>query len=174
MDTNIDIVSILMPRVQDFRMSAVNFAKSRFLVAASEFSSNEEETAELMSIADSITIDIFAEGSSVGMNIEYGHSPYLGIIQEGMETPLSGGSGGMVTLPDGSTRLSLVPEQLQGQELPEYSKAGQDVMGEVATMMKDLFRQAVEDSVQDSKPEIAEAFKTYLVPHIMGTRAGEF
>ncbi len=173
MDTS-EIMNILLPRVQEFKDTAINFAKSRFVVAADEFGSNSEERAELDSIAESISVEIFSDGgNSVGMNIKYGHSPYLDIIQNGMPAPLSGGDGGMVTEPDGSQRPSLVPEQLQGQTLPEYSKTGKDVMGEVATMMQDLFKAAVQEAVSNSKQDIGNYIsKTYLIPQLQSAMGG--
>lgn len=163
---DIDIVSIVLPKVQSWQSTAINFASTRFLVAASEFGMNDKESAELLKIAEGIQCEIFANGSSIGLNITYGHSPYLDIIQNGMPAPLSGGDGGIAHNPDNSTYTSAVPANLQGQVLEGFAKEGEDVMGEVAMMLRDLFRDEVQSAVGESKTEIAEAFKVYLIPKL--------
>lgn len=166
MNADIDIVSIIMPKISGWQMTAINFAKSRFLVAASEYGMNDKESAELMNIADGITIEIFQEGNSVGMNINYGQSPYLDIIQNGMPAPLTGGDGGTAHNPDGSTYQSNVPVILQGQPIESFAKQGEDVMGEIGTMISDLFRQEIIACVDESHAELGEALKIYLVPQL--------
>ena len=164
---DIDIVSIVMPKISGWQTTAINFAKSRFLVAASEFGMNDKESAELMNIADTISIEIFSEGKSVGININYGHSKYLDVIQNGMPAPLTGGDGGVAHNPDGSTYNSQVNPNFWGQPIESFAKQGEDVMGEISTMIKDLFRNELTMCVDESKSEITDAVKTYLIPNYL-------
>ena len=159
----LDIASIIQPKLAGWQITGQNFAKTRFLVNADEFGANDAEREELMNIADGITCSVQSDGKSVSLHIEYGQSPYLDIVQNGMPAPVTHG-GGEITLPSGETEPSNAATS--GVELPWYSKTGEDVMGEVATMLQQLFRDAVMDAVRESRSEIADAAKTYLIPHL--------
>ena len=166
---DINIAPIIAENLADWNITAQNFAKTRFLVNAEEFGSNADERAELMSISESITCSIINEGNTVSLQIDYGTSPYLDIIQGGMPAPETHG-GGSIELPSGDQAPSNAVTS--GVPLPWYSKAGEDVMGEVATMLHDLFKQAVQAAVSNSKDAIAEQVKTYLVPHELAAFGG--
>ena len=166
---NIDIASIIQPKLVGWQTTGQNFAKQRFLVNADEFGANAQEREELMNIADGIACTISSDGGSVALQIEYGHSPYLDIIQNGMPAPVTHG-GGEITLPSGETELSRAATS--GVELPWYSKAGEDVMGEVSTMLQSLFRDAVQDAIGESRSEIVEAAKTVLIPNLQMALGG--
>lgn len=165
MDINQEqIVEIIVQHLDWFQLLGQEFAKSRFLVCASEYGMNENESAELMRIADGIQIKIQANGTSISLGIEYVDSPYIGIIQEGMEAPVTHG-GEETTLPDGSK----VPSNAvtNGVELPQYAKEGEDVMGEVKEMMESLFREAINTAAGDASGDIAETvLKPILAQHI--------
>lgn len=165
MDINQEqVVEIIVQHLDWFQLLGQEFAKSRFLVCASEYGMNENESAELMRIADGIQIKIQANGTSISLGIEYVDSPYIGIIQEGMEAPVTHG-GEETTLPDGSK----VPSNAvtNGVELPQYAKEGEDVMGEVKEMMESLFREAINTAAGDASGDIAEiVLKPILAQHI--------
>lgn len=164
----IHLADILAAKVESFQTTAVNFAKSRFLVCASEYGMNDKESEELMTIAESIRCTIQNEGDAFSLNIEYGDSPYLNIIEHGMEAPLTGGDGGIAHNPDGSTYRSNVPVQFQGNPIESFAKQGEDVMGEVRMMLTDLFRNAILEAVSESKQEIADTYRSEIQNRLGG------
>jgi len=169
---DIDIMSIILPYVESYKTTLIEFAKSRFLVAAQEFGMNEKETAELSAIADSINVEIVSGGSSIDFNITFGTSPYLDIIQNGMPAPLSGGNGGIATNPDGTSYVSDVPIPFQGEPIESFSKTGQDVIGEIGTMAVNIGRDIVSDAANAANTEIAQAVVVYMQPHLLNLAGG--
>lgn len=163
-NTKLDVLPIISEKLDGFEDFAKRFAESRFLVATSEYGSNAEETAALEQIAENIVCNLSTVGNGFSLNVDIGSNnhPYLNIIQEGMDAPLTGGDNGYVTLPDGSTRLSNVPEQLWGNPLPEYAKVGMDVVEEIRTMLTDLLVDQINDAVAASKEQIAQAARTHI------------
>ena len=170
MDINQEqIVEIITQHLDWFQTIGQEFAKSRFLVCASEYGMNENETDELMRIADGIQIKIEQSGSSISLDITYTDSPYLGIIQEGMEAPVTHG-GESITLPSGSQVASNAVTN--GVPLPDYAKEGEDVMGEVRTMMESLFRDAVSQAASDASNQISEIVLKPLVAQTLQNTLG--
>lgn len=157
------LASVVVKNGQWMADSATSILKSRWAVAASA-AQNEKELAEYEKIADSYEYSVIQNGSSVSfVRKQRTESPYQKIIEEGMPAPLSGGEGGTVTEPDGSTRPSLVPEQLQGQELPWYAKDPNPISEEAETMLETLTAQWVEETIDESQDEIAEeAMKEWM------------
>ena len=169
---NARIAEILLPHLDWFKLLAQEFAKSRFLVNASEYGMNDKESEELMKIADGINISLSSGGSSLQLEITYGESPYLNIIENGMSAPLAGGDNGVVTNPDGSQEPSEVPEPLWGNPIDSYAKEGEDVMGEVKEMLTSLFRDAVVQAAGEARPEIIETIRPELVRHVQQSIGG--
>ena len=160
---NNKIIDVIKDSVQDFTILAQNFAKSRFLVLTTEFGQNQEELDALNHLADRIRCNINKTDSGVSLSIEYDDDyEYLNVIQEGMDAPLTGGNNGIVTNPDGSTEQSKVPQTLWGTPLEQYAKEGEDVIGEIRTMLTDLFKDRVQEAVSESKQKITDIVKPYI------------
>lgn len=154
------IASILADDVLSFEPIATNFVKSRFLVLASEFGSNEKEAAEISKLADVIQCTIKQDGAGFSLTIDYpDDSNYFEIIQNGMPAPVAGGSGGIAHNPDGSTYKSEVRPQFWGNVLDSLAKDGIDIIGENKMMVTDLFCDHVQSTVPPHKSDIAELYK---------------
>ena len=100
------------------------------------------------------------------MDVDYDDNDtgnYLNIIQNGMPAPVTGGAGGFVHNPDGSTETSKVPPELWGNVIPQFAKSGSDVLGEVRNMLSQLFADEVKTIVSNSKSEIAAIAKSYIL-----------
>ena len=150
------IAGVVVRNGQWMADSATSLLRSRWAVAASA-AQNEKEAAEYAKISESYEYTLVQKGGSVSFAMkEREVSPFEKIIEEGMPAPLSGGNAGTVTEPDGSTRPSLVPPQLQGQELPQYAKDPNPISEEAHTMLETLTTQWVEETVQDNQGEIAQ------------------
>lgn len=145
---------------------AENFARSRFLLAAMEYGQNEDESSAQEKIASGIKCRIEQTESGLSLDIDYDDNDtgnYLNIIQNGMPAPVTGGAGGFVHNPDGSTETSKVPPELWGNVIPQFAKSGSDVLGEVRNMLSQLFADEVRAIVSDSKSEIAAIAKSYIL-----------
>lgn len=163
----VDVVSIILPELDTYTSFAQNFAKSRFLINASEYNTNEKEAEELNKISEGIRCELTSDGSSVSLSILYDdNNEYLHIIQKGMEAPLTGGDNGIATNPDGTQYHSKVPKQLWGNEIESYAKPAEDVKGEVKMMLHDLFMQRVQEVISENKVEIAKQIKPYIEKEI--------
>lgn len=131
------IIALIASKAQDYQSMAENFAKSRFLLASIEYGQNEDETRALEKIASGIKCKISQTESGITMDIDFDGNDagnYLEIIESGMPAPVTGGAGGFVHNPDGSTETSKVPPELWGNPIPEFAKSGSDVLGEVKNM----------------------------------------
>lgn len=163
------VAALIANKAKDLVPLMEEFAKSRFLVAASEYGENEDELEALQKISDAIKCTVADTGSGVSLSIDYDdadHGNYLDIIQNGMGAPLTGGTNGVVREPDGGTRLSKVPEQLWGNPVEEYAKEGFDVIGEMKEMLQKLFADNIRDLVSQSKSEIAGLAKPVIVQEL--------
>lgn len=158
------IAGIIAGDVMSFEPMATNFAKSRFMVLATEYSGNEKEAAEVERLANAVLCSISQSGSGFSLNTEFQeNSNYFEIMTNGMPAPLAGGSGGIAHNPDGSTYHSNVPPHLWGTVLEELAKTGTDIVGEIKMMLTDLFRNRVQEAVNNNKPSIAQLAKQVLM-----------
>ena len=80
-----------------------------------------------------------------------------------MSAPLSGGSGGTATNPDGSTYTSAVPWQLQGVPLPEYAKAPNPISEGITTMLQTLVPNWISEAAGECSKEIGALVKDEIV-----------
>lgn len=136
------------------------------MVLSSVYGQNSEELSAMEKIASQIRCEVTLSGNGISLSIDYegGDSgDYLDIIQHGMPAPLTGGQGGIVTNPDGSTRQSNVPEELWGNPIDEYAKAGTDVQGEIEQMLNTLFSEEVRSIASSSSAEIAAIAKKQIL-----------
>lgn len=161
------IASIIADDVLSFEPMATNFAKSRFMVLASEFGSNEKEAAEVQKIADAVQCVIKQDGDGFSLDIDFpDNSNYLEIIQNGEPKPVAGGSGGVAHNPDGSPYRSAVPRQFWGNVLDSLAKVGINIIGEIKTMLTGLFRDHVQSVVSSHKSDIAALFKIPMLKQL--------
>lgn len=164
-----EILSQIFNRAKSYESFAEEFAKSRFMVLSSAYGQNSEELAALEKIASQIkcTVQISGAGISQTIDFESGDSgDYLDVIEHGMPAPQTGGQGGTVTNPDGSTRPSNVPEQLWGNPIDEYAKVGAEVQSEVNTMLSGQFAEEVRSIVSNSNADIARIVKNEFLKSV--------
>lgn len=171
---NSDIVNIVESKLSEYDTEAEQVGRSRFMILCMDIGANPEEAAEIEKIANSFRYTIIKEGDELQLSREVCQSPYAEIIENGMPAPYTGGEGGIVHMPDGTTRSSKVPVQLWGHELPEYAKAGTAAFEEMDLMQKTLFPQAVRDAVQSSKQEYSEIVKQEILKRLTEIRSEGF
>lgn len=168
-----NVMALQMDRVKNFEFAAEAFARSRFMLRTSEYGDNEEEVSALQDIAENIKCTVETSGDGVSLNIDFDSGDkgdYLEIIENGMPAPQTGGKGGVVTNPDGSTRLSEVPQQLWGNPIEEYSEQGSEILQEIKTMLTSLFKTYVEDVISDCRSEITKIAKEYVENELRKTQ----
>ena len=157
-DFEVKLRSLIAERSRGFKTVGEAFAKTRFMIAASEYGDNPDEQHALAQISDAFRCDIVATSEGVRLMFDTDNNDpgnYLSIVEGGMPPPLSGGNNGIVTLPDGSTRPSRVPEQLQGQPVEEYAEPASEIMEQLTSMLRDLFADYVRNVIHESKKDIA-------------------
>ena len=116
------IARIVFDNGQWIKDSANSLRQTQWASAASA-AQNEKEQAEYEKIAESSNYSLTLNGTSLALTEQENNvSPFQSIIEQGMDAPLTGGSGGTATNPDGSTYTSQVPEPLQGYPIPEYAR----------------------------------------------------
>lgn len=160
-------------RVKSFELTADAFARSRFMLRSSEYGDNEEEIAVLQNIAENIKCTVETSDGGVSLNIDFDNGDrgnYLEVVENGMPAPQTGGDNGVVTNPDGSTRLSEVPQQLWGNPIEEYSEQGSEILQEIKTMLTSLFKTYVEDVISDCRSEITKIAKEYVENELRKTQ----
>ena len=135
--------------------------------SAANMAKNEKELAEYEKIKNSKKYSFVQKGSTVVLEEqEKDTSPFLAIIEGGMEAPPAGGSNGTVTNPDGSTYQSQVPPSLWGTPLPEYAKDPNPISEGVQIMLQTLVPQWVRDTVASSKGDIATICRNEVISRL--------
>lgn len=160
---NFDIASIAAAKLRGYELFAEQVGKSRFMVLCMDIGANPNETKEIEKIANSFRYSVKATEAGVELGRSYLNSPYEDIIENGMPAPKAGGSGGLVHMPDGTTRSSNVPHQLWGNEIPEYAKQGTSAFREMDMMQSSLFPQEVKAAIQASRSDLAKLVKGEMV-----------
>ena len=170
--SSVNIISLVAPKLDGYESEAEQIGRSRFMALCMDLGTNEAETAEIEKIANSFHYYVSSSGDGVELHREYLQSPYSDIIENGMPAPYTGGQGGLVHMPDGSTRSSNVPSQLWGNEIPDYAKTGTAAFEEMDRMQQTLFPQAVSDAVQASRSDLAKLAKEEAIKQIKQVRMG--
>lgn len=164
----IDVISPIMSKLSGYESQAEQIGRSRLMIYCMDIGANPEEQKEIERIANSFKYEVSNSGDEIELRRMYLQSPFEDIIENGMPAPYTGGEGGLVHLPDGSTRPSNVPEQLWGYELPWYAKQRSSAFSEMDTMQRSLFSQAVKDAVHASRSEYAEQVRKNMTKMISG------
>lgn len=167
---NSDVINIIASKLDGYELEAEQLGRSRFMILCMDNATNEDEIREIEKIANSFRYSVVATAEGCELRREIMKSPYAEIIENGMPAPLTGGQGGLVHMPDGTTRPSNVPEQLWGYEIPEYAKQGTSAFEEMDNMQRSLFPQAVKDATQASRKDFAELVKNELIKNIKQVR----
>lgn len=163
---NAAFAAIICKNGQWMADSATALWQTQWASAASA-AQNEKEQAEYAKIANGSKYTLVQSGSSIALSeSEITNSFFQPVIEEGMGTPLSGGHGGFVTEPDGSTRTSNVPYPLRGTPLPQYAKAPNPVSEGVQTMLQSLFPSWANETVADSKADIVQIIKPEIIARL--------
>ena len=165
-----EIISIIAENLYGYESEAEQLGKSRFILLCTDINANPQEVEEIEKIANSFRYSIVKTEDGVELHREYLQSPYAEIIENGMHAPYTGGSGGLVHMPDGTTRQSLVPHQLWGNEIPEYAKQGTSAFKEMDLLQQTLFPNAVKDSVQASHNDFAQIAKSEFLEQVKQVR----
>lgn len=160
------IAQIVFDNGQWIKDSANSLRQTQWASAASA-AQNEKEQAEYEKIADSSSYLLTLNGTSLALTEQENNvSPFQSIIEQGMDAPLTGGSGGTATNPDGSTYTSQVPEPLQGYPIPEYAKAPNPVSDGIKTMLNSLVPDWVRSAAASSTGEIGELVKDEIIGNL--------
>ena len=174
--TQEDFLNIIKGKISGLEQFAEQIGKSRFAVYRTEtYAGNEKEEAEFDAIMNAFKCKIQQNGNSFSLFFymdEHNPGGYLEIIDAGMEAPLAGGKGGISTNPDGSTYDTPTPRYRWDEPVPEYAKPGSGVIGEVYTIVRDLFQTEFRQAVADSKQEIMALVKDYVAERIHAAAAG--
>lgn len=159
-DIQKEVNALILSKVGAYELIATQFAKSRFLVQTQQYGTNQDQLDQLMKLQQSVYVKVSVKDNSISFKLDFQNpSPYLHIIQMGMPPPLTGGKDGIVTMPDGSTRPTNVPQSLWGQPIPQYAKPAKDVIGNINTMLMQLISQFVHQCIQNSQAQIAALVK---------------
>lgn len=167
MDMSNELLASIIAKNGQWIADMANSLRTSQWASAASVARNEKEQAEYAKIAQSAQYEFGQNGAGVSLKeSEFDVSPFKEIIEEGMGTPYSGGQGGTVTEPDGSTHSSNVPSQLWGTPLPWYAKEANPVSEGIITMLKSLVPSWVRETAADSKSEIAEVLKEDILKEL--------
>ena len=169
---NSDVVGIVASKLSGYETTAEQICRSRFMICCLDEGLNDVEKEEVIKISNSFRYYKKITGNEIQLGREYLQSPYNEIIENGMPAPYTGGTGGLVHMPDGSTKPSNVPIQLWGQEIPEYAKAGTSAFEETDKIQQTLFPQEVRNAVQGSHSELTQLAKKDILKQIKQARMG--
>lgn len=179
---NDSILSIVASKMDDFKLFAENFGRSRFLVYKSEVHAPGEndfaydkEDAEMEAIADAFRCEIIQEDQKFTLFFhmdERNPGGFLEIVDAGMPAPLAGGDHGTSHNPDGTTYASSTPKSRWNEPVPEYAKPETGVINEIRTMLQTLFHGFFTDTVKDSKAEILKAMKQQVASRLKSVTGG--
>lgn len=61
-----EVIGLIASKMQEYKVLADNFVKSRFLLASVEYGQNEEEMQALQKIADGIQCTIYQTDAGIG------------------------------------------------------------------------------------------------------------
>ena len=171
MITNSSVFNIISTQIKNFESFAENFAKSRFVIFASEFNTNEKESKAIEELTENIKCQILIDDNGASLQVTFDKkNEYLEIMESGMQPPLYGGDGGIAHNPDGQVYRSKVPSQFWGQAIPELAKEGINILSEVKTMLKDIFENFIKETFENNKQKIGELIKQEI---IIGLNGGE-
>lgn len=168
-----DYLRIIASKLNGFETFAENFGRARFLVYESEIQAPDEdgeafaeETAEMEAIAAAFRCEIKQSGNRFGLYFymdERNPGNFLEIVDSGMPPPLAGGDHGYSHKPDGSVYPSPTPMERWDEPVEGYAKPATGVINEIQTMLTELFRQRIQEAVEESKQEILGLVKQYTV-----------
>lgn len=180
--TQEDFVNLISGKIQDFIPFAENLARARFLIYESEIAAPDEkgdayerEVAEMRAIAEAFRAEIQQSDNSFALNFymdERNPGGFLEIVDAGMPAPLAGGDEGVSRNPDGSTYLSPTPQWLWDTPVPGYAKPATGVINEIRTILRDMFRQYVNEAIEIAKKEFMVLLKTYVSEIISAATGG--
>ena len=168
MDMN-DIVDVIIPYVD---VQPINLAiKQRAEALAGQM--NPEAAEQFVSEMKAITCSVTSKENTISFKLQPSND-YLIEYLKNHGTPVSGGENGTVHDVDGSTYESLVPEQLQGTELPWLELPtldGEDEAWHIAELMAS---DAAQNAVNLSKEQIAEQkVKPYIQQELSSMFGGD-
>lgn len=155
-DANSKVAAIIVRNGQWIADSATQIWQAQWASAAS-MARNEKEQIELEKIGNSVQYTISNTNNSVCVQKkQFSDSPFQDVIEQGLSGLLSGGHGGIVTEPDGSTRMSKVPDYLQGQDVDFlYGRPADPVSEGIDTINSEKIPEWLNEEFNDSKSEIA-------------------
>lgn len=135
-----------------------NLAKNELTKVAAEYSDNSKERAATMELINSVKADITISGSSIKLSFSFsGNEEWLNVVEEGKGESYVGGSGGMVTNPDGSVEPSNALPQAYGQPMPDSEEPASHVTENIEKQFGMYFPQDIEAIMSSSI--VADALK---------------
>ena len=162
-------LSFLAGDVEGLSSFFTSLAQSERSKEADEYRDNPAEAAAMDAEIAATKFVVSFSGNTVTGEIITSGSLYDGVSTEGKGEAYIGGSGGIVTDPDGSTRMSNVPPQLWGTSVVEGSAEPSSPWKEnVMTMVESLLPGLVGDVMNAHRQEIAEAAKPEIAEMLGG------
>lgn len=149
-----------------------NLARSERSKEAGEYKDNAEEASATDAEISATKVIVSFDGKTVRLQLLTSGSMWDSVTTEGKGTALVGGSGGIVTEPDGSTRPSNVPSQLWGTTTVDDSAEPSSVWKENFIMMAEtILPSEVQEILASNKSSIAEAVKPQILSMLGGALA---
>lgn len=162
-------LSFLAGPISELSSFFTNLAQSERSKESGEYKDNPEEAAAMDQEISNTKVDVIFDGSNVTLQLSTSGSLWDDVSTEGKGTAYIGGDSGTVTEPDGSTRMSNVPEQLWGtRPVEDSSEPASPWKENFRKMAESLLYGQVEDIIQSAKAQIAEAAKPGIMNMIGG------
>lgn len=140
---------LLSEAATDLKLFFGNLVRSERMKDSGEYSDNPEEAAQMQAEIDATDVEFEVEGSSIAVKIVTSGSEYDKVSTEGKPESYSGGQGGIVTLPDGSTVRSEVNPNLWGQPVPDSAEPPSVWKDNAIKMIQSLLPQQIKDYVTE-------------------------
>ena len=122
---------------------------------------NEEASAQLIKDGKKIQVNVQGQGDTITAKNILTESYLIEYLQD-HDVPKSGGVNGIAHNVDGSTYISAVPLELQGQEIQEYMLPIMDIIEESNNLTGITFPEEAEVA----KPKAIDEMKETAVPMI--------
>lgn len=165
-------LSFLSGPIQGLSSFFTSLAQSERSKESNEYKDNPEEAAAMDAEISATQVSVSFNGNEVSLQLITSGSLWDDVSTEGKGTAYIGGSDGIVTDPDGSTRMSNVPEQLWGtRPVEDSSEPSSPWKSNFITMAQSLLPGLVQEIIASSKSQIAEAAKPEVIKMLGGVFA---
>ena len=144
--------------------------------SAASACTTDAEKAEVEKIRDKgMSYDVKSEGSTISISEnEQEVSPFMSVLENGMDAPLAGGDNGTSHNPDGSTYPSPTPKGLWNIPVEAYAKEPHPVTQDAHAIIEDTAPEQMQGIMarESTKTRFGEIAKPALIDYLSSSLGG--